>query len=57
MGDDRFNIILGELRVTHTDSAALQTMEGYAVSPGDAEQFAAQGPLQAQSVEYPKEPQ
>jgi hypothetical protein len=37
------------------NAAALQTMDGYAVSADEAGQFAAAGPLQAQSVEYPKD--
>ena len=37
------------------NAAALQTMDGYAVSADEAGRFAAAGPLQAQSVDYPSE--
>ena len=35
--------------------AALRKMDGYAVSTDEADRFAAAGPLQAQSVDYPAE--
>jgi len=35
--------------------AALRKMDGYTVSADEADRFAAAGPLQAQSVEYPPE--
>ena len=35
--------------------AALRRMDGYAVSADEADRFAAAGPLQAQSVDYPAE--
>jgi len=37
------------------NAAALQTMEGYAVNADEAGEFAAAGPLQAQTIEYPKD--
>ena len=37
------------------NAAALQQMDGYAVSADDAGRFAASAPLQAQSVAYPPE--
>jgi hypothetical protein len=37
------------------NAGALQTMDGYAVNADEAGQFAAAGPLQAQTVAYPKE--
>jgi hypothetical protein len=37
------------------NAAALQTMEGYAVNADEAGRFAAAGPLQAQTIEYPKD--
>ncbi|MDX1375649.1 MAG: SH3 domain-containing protein [Burkholderiales bacterium] len=42
-----------DISAAQPNAAAVQRMDGFAVSADDAGRFAAEGPLQAQSVDYP----
>jgi hypothetical protein len=44
-----------DISTAQPNPAALQRMDGYAVNADEAGRFAAAGPLQAQSVDYPAE--
>lgn len=44
-----------DISTAQPNAAAMQRMDGFAVSTGEAGRFAAEGPLQAQSVDYPRE--